>query len=57
MATDDSDILAEMDRAMGPDRTRSPPFDYHNCWRCKSGAQPCVNGNPNGCEYLRARND
>ena len=55
--SDDSDILTEMDRAMGPDRTKPPPFDYHTCWRCKSGAQPCVNGNPSGCENLHARND
>ena len=55
--TDDSDILAEMDRAFAPDRTKRPPYDYHRCYRCDSGARPCVNGRPNGCEYLRARND
>ena len=40
-----------------PDHSREGMFVYHNCYRCDSGAQPCVNGSPNGCEYLRARND
>ena len=57
MATDDTDLMAEMDRAMGPDRTRPAPFDYHRCYRCDSGARPCVHGSPSGCEYLRARNE
>lgn len=55
--SDDSDILTEMDRAMGPDRTKPAPFDYHNCYRCKNGVQPCVKDSTSGCEYLRARND
>lgn len=40
-----------------PDHSRPSPFDYHNCYRCKSGKEPCVHGNPHGCEYLHARDD
>ena len=36
--TDAPDILAEMDRAFAPDRTKRPPYDHHSCWRCDSGA-------------------
>lgn len=40
-----------------PDHSRSGIFIHHNCWRCKSGAEPCAVGNPNDCEYPQARND
>lgn len=37
--------------------TRQGIFRSHNCWRCQSGAKPCVRGATNRCEYPRARND
>ena len=40
-----------------PDYSRTGIFVHHNCWRCKDGAQPCVQGSPNRCEYPHARND
>lgn len=40
-----------------PDPSREGIFRDHNCSRCQSGAKPCVNGNPNRCEYPHARND
>lgn len=40
-----------------PDHSRSGIFVHHNCWKCGSGQKPCVRGNPNGCDYSRARND
>ncbi len=40
-----------------PDHTRSGVFVLNNCWRCRSGEVPCVNGNPNQCSYPVARND
>ena len=40
-----------------PDHSRSGIFVYHNCYRCKDGTLPCKSGNPNKCEYPRARND
>lgn len=40
-----------------PDPSREGMFRDHNCWRCKDGAKPCVNGNPRQCEYPHARND
>lgn len=40
-----------------PNYSRPVPFDYHNCWRCKDGENPCVKGNPRLCENLHARND
>lgn len=40
-----------------PDPSRPGIFRDHNCWKCQSGAKPCVNGKPHGCEYLHARND
>ncbi len=40
-----------------PDHSRSGIFVHHNCYRCGSGEMPCVNGNPNQCEYPHARND
>lgn len=41
------------------DPSKRPPFDYHNCYRCKDGALPCVKGagNERDCETLHARND
>jgi hypothetical protein len=40
-----------------PDYSREGIFVYHNCYRCDSGAKPCVRGNTNQCEYPHARND
>ncbi len=43
-----------------PDHSRASPFDYHNCWRCKSGADPsrCPHpDNPRQCDTLHARDD
>lgn len=40
-----------------PDPSREGIFKYHNCWRCKDGQEPCVQGHPYRCEYPRARND
>ena len=40
-----------------PDYTREGIFIYHNCYRCSSGARPCVNGHPSRCDIPRARND
>lgn len=40
-----------------PDHTREGIFVYHNCWKCDSGAKPCVRGRPSNCEYPHARND
>jgi hypothetical protein len=40
-----------------PDHSKSPPFDYHNCYKCKDGTLPCPKGNPRLCENLHARND
>ena len=40
-----------------PDHSRAGIFVHHNCWRCQSGAKPCVGGNPARCEYPHARND
>lgn len=40
-----------------PDHSRPAPFNYHNCWKCRDGQRPCVNGDAHGCEHLHARND
>ena len=40
-----------------PDHSRAGIFVHHNCWRCQSGAKPCVSGNSARCEYPHARND
>lgn len=40
-----------------PDPSRKGIFRAHNCWKCNSGAQPCVSGNSYQCEYPHARND
>lgn len=40
-----------------PDHSREGIFIYHNCWKCQSGAKPCVRSNPNLCENPVARND
>ena len=40
-----------------PNPNREGIFRDHNCWRCQSGAKPCVVGNPRNCENLHARND
>lgn len=39
-----------------PDPNRFGIFRDHNCWKCKNGALPCVEGR-NGCSYPHARND
>jgi hypothetical protein len=36
---------------------RNSMFRDHSCYRCESGAKPCVVSNPRQCEYPRARND
>ncbi len=46
-----------MEKAMGPDHTKSGIFVNHNCWACNDGAKPCRQGNSNRCEYPHARND
>lgn len=40
-----------------PDPSRFGIFRDHNCAMCGSGARPCVQGNPNRCEFPHARND
>lgn len=40
-----------------PDHTRKGIFVYHNCYRCKHGLNPCVQGNPSKCDNPHARND
>jgi hypothetical protein len=42
---------------MDPDPSRPGIFRDHNCYRCRDGAKPCVNGNPRQCEFPHARND
>jgi hypothetical protein len=39
------------------DPTRQGIFRSHNCWPCKHGAKPCVQGAWNRCDNPRARND
>jgi hypothetical protein len=39
------------------DPTRPPPFDAHNCARCRDGDDPCVEGAAARCSNLHARND
>jgi len=39
------------------DPSREGIFRDHNCWRCRSGELPCVQGHPRQCEYPHARND
>lgn len=51
------ETVEAFEKAVSPDFTRPPPFDYHNCAYCNSGQKPCRNGNPYRCEYLHARND
>lgn len=47
-----------MAEAMGPRKNPlHPMFREHNCWRCKDGERPCVQGGPHRCEYPHARND
>ena len=40
-----------------PDHSREGMFVNHNCYRCRHGAMPCVNGHMWDCEYPHARND
>lgn len=40
-----------------PDPSRPGIFRDHNCSYCQSGKSPCIQGNPNQCEYPHARND
>ena len=40
-----------------PDPTKTGIFRDHNCYRCKDGERPCVQGSPNRCEFPHARND
>jgi hypothetical protein len=36
---------------------KHPIFRYHNCARCDSGREPCIQSNPRQCDWLHARND
>jgi hypothetical protein len=40
-----------------PDPSRPGIFRDHNCYRCRDGEKPCVNGSPRQCEFPHARND
>lgn len=40
-----------------PNPSKEGFFRYHNCWKCREGEKPCVNGTPGRCDYPRARND
>ena len=48
--------LADLD-PRDPDYSRAGIFQNHNCYRCKHGARPCVQGSASRCEYPHARND
>lgn len=57
MAISDTKIQEPLPDPRDPDHTRPGIFATHNCWRCKDGDDPCVQGNPRTCEFPRARND
>ena len=46
-----------MEKAMGPDHSKSGIFVYHRCAYCDDGRLPCRQGAPNRCDNPRARND
>jgi hypothetical protein len=52
-----SSAATEMEKAMGPDHSRKGIFVNHNCYRCKDGEKPCVQGGAHRCEYPHARDD
>lgn len=62
-AARDRELIDEMTKAIAepdprdPDHSRPGIFAAHNCWKCNSGAKPCVNGSPRRCDYPHARND
>lgn len=52
------DVLKdEMEKAMGPDPTKTGIFSDHRCSWCRDGELPCRQGQPTNCDYPRARND
>lgn len=53
----DKPITLNPEDFMGPDYSREGIFVYHNCYKCRDGKKPCVNGAPNRCDYPHARND
>lgn len=56
-ARGDSEKLPARIDPRDPDPSRAGIFRYHNCWKCKNGNLPCVNGHQSKCEYPHARND
>ena len=48
---------ADMEKAMGPDHSKTGIFVYHRCAYCDDGRLPCRQGAPNRCDNPRARND
>ena len=50
-------IRADMDRAMGPDHSKTGIFVNHNCAYCDDGRLPCRQGAVHRCDNPRARND
>ena len=40
-----------------PDYSRPGVFATHNCYRCRDGEKPCVQGGPHRCEFPHARDD
>jgi len=55
-------VLRHLEKSVDPrdpDYSREGVFQDHNCWRCKSGALPCIKGkgNERNCDTLHARND
>ena len=51
-----SSVMADMEAYMAAQK-RPAPFDYHNCWRCRSGQLACVEGDARRCSFLHARDD
>jgi len=49
--------LEAMEKAMGPDHSKTGIFVYHRCAYCDDGRLPCRQGAPNRCDNPRARND
>jgi DNA-directed RNA polymerase subunit RPC12/RpoP len=50
-------VHRDMEKAMGPDHTKTGIFVYNRCAYCDDGRLPCIQGNPNRCGNPRARND
>jgi hypothetical protein len=47
----------DMEKAMGPDHTKTGIFVYNRCAYCDDGRLPCRQGAVNRCDNPRARND